>query len=78
MSFDIPSYIEPSIERFAQAQRITHDEAIIRLIQFGLEHALPPPAARETLGIFSSPEDSAAIDDAMTIAMKERERRNGR
>ena len=76
MSFDIPQYIEPSIEQYANAQHITHDEAIIRLIQAGLERALPPASPRDILGAFSSPEDSEAMDEALNIAMQDRERRN--
>jgi hypothetical protein len=40
MSLEIPTNIERDIQRFAQQERITHDEAVLRLIETGLD--LPP------------------------------------
>lgn len=37
MSFDIPPNIEPQIQKFAEAQHISANDALIRLIQAGLE-----------------------------------------
>jgi hypothetical protein len=32
-TMDIPSHIERDIERFAQEEHITHDEAVLRLLK---------------------------------------------
>lgn len=37
MSFDIPPNIEPQIQKFADALHISANEALVRLIQAGLE-----------------------------------------
>jgi hypothetical protein len=41
MSMEIPSNIERDIQRFAQEQHITHDEAVLRLIETGLSARKP-------------------------------------
>lgn len=76
MSIDIPLSFEKSIEQFAQAQRITRDEAFARIFQAGLEHSLPKTSPRDLLSAFATPEECATMDEAMDIAMKDRERRN--
>ncbi len=76
MSFDIPQYFEPQIEKYAQALHISHDEAVIRLIQTGLSATLPPVSPRDILGAFSSADQSATMDEAIDIAMKDRQVRN--
>ena len=37
MSFDIPPNIEPQIQKYAEAQHLSTNEAVVRLIQAGLE-----------------------------------------
>lgn len=76
MSFEIPANIEPDVRHYAQAQHITADEAVVRLIKAGLKVAQARPANRSILGAFASPEDAAIMDDALELAMQERERRN--
>ncbi len=40
MSFEpLPPHLEQSVQRFASQQHITHDEAVIRLIETGLTTA---------------------------------------
>ncbi len=76
MSLDIPSNIEREIEHFARQQQITTDEAAIRLIERGLslgKHARKTSAVRG-LGLFSSAEDSAIIDEVVAMAYEERRR----
>ncbi len=76
MSLDIPSNIERDIQRFAQQEHITPDEAVVRLIETGLS-ALKPIAKtvfEQGLGLFSSPEDSALLDEVVSIAYEERHR----
>lgn len=76
MSFDIPSNIEREIQRFALEQHISHDEAILRLIESGL--SLRKPVSRtvfeQGLGLFGSPEDAALLDEVVSIAYEERRR----
>jgi hypothetical protein len=79
MRFDIPVYIEPQVQRFAAAQQISHDEALVQLIQAGLERMSPPVVSPlDILGAFSSLEESATADEALELAMRDRERRNAR
>jgi len=76
MSFDIPSNIERDIQRFAQQEQITHDEAVLRLIETGLSVGKPVRKAvfERGLGLFGSPEDSALLDEVVSIAYQERRR----
>jgi hypothetical protein len=76
MSLDIPLDIDRDIQRFAQQQHITHDEAVLRLIETGL--AVEKPVAKtvfeQGLGLFGSPGDSALLDEVVSIAYEERRR----
>jgi len=45
MALDIPPPYEPQIELVAQAQHITKDEALDRVLDAGLERFIPKPAA---------------------------------
>ena len=76
MSVDIPADIVREIEQFAQQRRITHDEAIIRLIETGLSLGKQTPRTplEAGLGLFGSPEDAALIDEVVSIAYEERRR----
>ena len=76
MSLEIPSNIERDIERFAQQERITHDEAVVRLIETALSVRQPVPKTvfEQGLGLFGSPEDSALLDEVVSIAYEERRR----
>jgi hypothetical protein len=78
MSFDIPPYMEPQVQQFAQNQHISPDEAVIRLIEAGLNVAQSKPTGRSILGAFAGPEDSAGMDEALDLAMRDRERRHAR
>lgn len=71
MSFDIPISIEPEIRQYAQAQHLSVDEAIVKLLQVGLGKKTPSQLG---LGLFSSPEDAAALDAAVELAYEERRR----
>jgi len=83
MSLDIPAEIERDIERFAQQEHITSEEAALRLIKTGLAAKDIAPAKSRTapktvfeqgLGLFGSPEDSALLDEVVSIAYQERRR----
>lgn len=76
MSVEIPTNIERDIERFAQQEHITHDEAVLRLIETGLSVKNPGPKTvfEQGLGMFGSPEDSALLDEVVSIAFEERRR----
>ena len=73
MSVDIPAEIEREIEQFAQQRRLTHDQAIILLIETGLSvgKQASRTAFRAGLGMFGSPEDAALIDEVVSIAYEE-------
>jgi hypothetical protein len=76
MSLDIPTEVERSIAQFAQQEHLTRDEAILRLIETGL--SVRKPGSRSTtedgLGLFGSPEDSALLDEVVSLAYQERRR----
>jgi hypothetical protein len=72
----IPSKIDRAIERFAQEEHITRDEAILRLIETGL--SLKRPADKtvfeQGLGLFGAPADASLLDEVVAIAYEERRR----
>lgn len=74
MSLHIPLNIEHDIEEFAQEQHMTRDEAVLRLIETGLSVKKRPAKTplEQGLGLFGSPEDSALLDEVVSIAYKER------
>ena len=76
MSLDIPSNIDRDIERFAQQEHITHDEAVLRLIETGLSvrKAVPKTVFEQGLGLFGSAEDATLLDEVVSIAYEERRR----
>lgn len=79
MSFELPANLERKIERYAQNAHLSKVEAAAELIEAGLrtkKHAAgrSKNAALNGLGLFRSPEDAAALDDAVAIAYEERRR----
>lgn len=76
MTLHIPSAMERDIANFAQAEHITHEEAVVRLIEAGLSAKKPTPQGifEEGLGLFGSPEDAALLDEVVAIAYEERRR----
>lgn len=83
MSYDVPARFERQIQEYAHALHISQEEAVTQLLQAGLKlmsvvpsHA--PISPHDILGAFSSPEERANADEALELAMKDRERRNSR
>jgi hypothetical protein len=74
MSLDLPSSIERDVQRFAQEQHITSEEAVLRLIEAGLRSPALKTVFEQGLGLFGSPEDSALLDEVVAIAYEERRR----
>ncbi len=76
MSLEIPANLEPDIQRYAQQEHITQDEAVLRLIQTGLlsRRSVSETVFEQGLGLFGSPEDTALIDEVVSIVYKERRR----
>ena len=76
MSLDIPSNIECDIQRFAQEEHITHDEAVLRLIKTGLSAWKPSPNTvfQQGLALFGRPEDPSLLDEFVSLAHAERRR----
>ena len=77
MSFALPHDIEESIKRFAQERRISHDEAVLRLIENGLKTSESRPRIKGLSGKPMSDEEAAIVDDALAIAMEARRERAG-
>ncbi|HEY6253211.1 MAG TPA: hypothetical protein VI685_24920 [Candidatus Angelobacter sp.] len=76
MATDIPSKLERDIQKFAQEEQISHDEAVLRLIETGLSVRRPTSKTvfEEGLGLFGSPEDGSLLDEVVSIAYEERRR----
>jgi hypothetical protein len=76
MSVDIPAEIQHDIQRYAQQEHITPEEAVLRLIETGLANKSPArrEAFQQGLGLFGSPEDSALLDEVVSLAYQERRR----
>lgn len=76
LDLDIPSNIERDIQRFAREEHITHQEAVLRLIQTGLSARKPVAKTvfEQGLGLFGSPEDASLLDAVVSMAYEERRR----
>ena len=73
MSFDIPATMEPEIIRFAQTEHITEAEAIVRLIELGLQtRVIEDARIQALLGEPMSAEDAALMDEVVDMAMRAR------
>jgi hypothetical protein len=76
MSFEIPAYIEPQVQRFAKSQHITANEAVVRRNKAGLDAQLPPHRSGNIWGMGA--EDADVLDAVADDAMAERRNRFGR
>lgn len=74
MRLDFPPKVERDIQQFARQEHITHDEAVLRLIETGLSARTPArdTVAEQGLGWFGSPEDSALLDEVVSHAYEEK------
>ena len=69
------SDIDRNIESMAGVEQISREEAALRLLA-KLPRSKATPEALAIMGAFSSPEDSALMDEVMELVMSERMRRN--
>ena len=67
---------ELSINALAEAEHITREEAVLRLLDTSKKPNKATPEALAILGAFSSPEDVALMDDVMDLIHNDRERQN--
>ena len=67
-----------SIEALAAAEHIEPEMAALKLLNSSPLARKPKatPAAQRIIGLFSSPEDSALMDEVTALAMSERERQS--
>ena len=77
MALDIPANIAPDIRKYARSQHITEDQAVARLLKAGLE-STRSQSRRSIIGAFAGTEESAVMDGALELAMRDRERRNSK
>ena len=66
----LPPNIEQGIERFAVQHHLSHDEALIKLIETGLQHRQPIPKIRGLSGVPMSDDDAVVVDEALDLAME--------
>ena len=64
------------IERVAAREQLSREEAALQLIEGARQPRAANPDAYKIIGMFSSPEDIAIVDEAMELIMEERQRRN--
>ena len=76
MSFDIPQMHIPddspeahAVENVMQAERVGPREAVLSILRNSLDKTNPALAG---LGLFSNPEDAAALDAAVALTYQER------
>jgi hypothetical protein len=76
MQVDIPTDIDHYISEFARSEHISHDEAVVRLIEVGLTvtQQTPKQASEEGMGLFASAEDALLLDEVVALAYTERRR----
>jgi hypothetical protein len=83
MGFEsLPEELEKSVHEFAKRERISDDEAVLRLIKAGLSAPrdedtsdsgqTPQNAAEALIGLFSSAEGCAAMDEVVRLAYEGR------
>ena len=63
-----------NIESYAASERISREEAALRLLATTKRPSRATPAARRILGAFSAPEDAALMDEVIEIIHHDRER----
>ena len=70
------SALARDIERISETQQLSHEEVALQLIEGAHQPRAANPDAYKIIGMFSSPEDVAIVDEAMELIMEERHRRN--
>lgn len=70
INLNLPPQIEQAYRAEAQARGLSFDE-IVREV---LINRLPKTVFEQGLGLFSSPEDAALLDEVVAIAYEERRR----
>ena len=65
---------EYNINAVAEAEHISREEAVLRLLDVPRRTSKATPEALAILGAFSSPEDVALMDEVMEIVHRERDR----
>lgn len=73
-----PADIESGIAQFAQTNHISHDEAVIKLLETGLRHGKRTQKIKGLSGEPMNDEDAAIVDGALSLAMEARRQRSDR
>ena len=73
-----PPNIEQGIERFAVQHHLSHDVALIKLLETGLQYGQPIPTIRGLSGVPMSDDDAGVVDEALDLAMDARRQRSER
>ena len=74
----LPPSIEQGVERFAGQNHLSHDEAVIKLIETGLRFTLSTKKIKGLSGVPMSDEDAGIVDEALALAMDARRERSDR
>ena len=74
----LPANIEQGIERFAVQHQLSHDEALIKLLETGLKYGEPIPSIRGLSGVPMSDDEAGLVDEALALAMDARRQRSER
>lgn len=80
LDIEIPPNVERGIQKFALEEHISHDEAVLRLIEAGLTAGSPRTKTvfEQGLGLFGSPDDAALLDEVVSLAYEERRKASTR
>jgi hypothetical protein len=75
---DLPPNLEHSVEMFADRHQLSRDEAIIRLLEGGLEHECSSAKIKGLSGTPMTDDEASVVDEALSLAMEARRQRSDR
>ena len=74
VSFELPPQVEQAYRVAAQAKGVPLDELVREVLIAQQPNSVRQGVFEQGLGLFSSPEDAALLDEVVTIAYEERRR----
>ena len=79
MNFEnLPPSLEHGVEMFADRHHISHSEAVVRLLETGLQFEQSISKIQGLSGIPMTDDEVSVVDSAMDLAMEDRRQRTDR
>lgn len=75
---NLPTNLEHGVEMFADRHHISHDEAVVRLLETGLQFEQSISKIKGLSGIPMTDDEASVVDDALALAMEHRRQRTDR